>query len=496
MPPIPQNTPARRAAAIIAGLLIPLGFAPFHFYALPILSLAALFYCWSRAASAREAFILGYLFGLAMFGLGVHWLHISINLFGGVNLIGAWFFTGGLVAILALYPAVCGYLCRRCYHRYRLLAAAPLWTLTEWGRGWLLTGFPWLNLGASQTDGPLAGYAPLIGAYGLSFIVAALAVACVYLLRGRGRARGLAALGVAALIGAGLAFKQHAWTSDNGQRLSVALIQGAIPQELKWRAAMRRRTFEIYTGLSAPHWGADLIIWPETAIPSLYQNAADFIAPLEARLANTGALFMGGLAYKDEASGAYHNSVLLLDGGHRFYHKHRLVPFGEYLPLKALLGGIIDFLRIPISDFSPGDPAQKLLPTAKAVFGMSICYEAAYDTAIRRALPAAHILINVSNDAWFGDSLAPHQHLQIARMRALENGRALLRATNNGISAIIDHHGKVVARAPQFKPYALRAEVKLFEGATPYSRHGNFPILLLTLALALLGAVLERKGRG
>ena len=314
-------------------------------------------------------------------------------------------------------------------------------------------------------------------------------------MRGRGRARGLAALGVAALIGAGLAFKQHAWTSDNGQRLSVALIQGAIPQELKWRAAMRRRTFEIYTGLSAPHWDADLIIWPETAIPSLYQNAADFIAPLEARLANTGALFMGGLAYKDEASGAYHNSVLLLDNGHRFYHKHRLVPFGEYLPLKALLGGVIDFLRIPISDFSPGDPAQKLLPTAKAVFGMSICYEAAYDTAIRRALPAAHILINVSNDAWFGDSLAPHQHLQIARMRALENGRTLLRATNNGISAIIDHHGKVVARAPQFEPYALRAEVKLFEGATPYSRHGNTPILLLTLALALLGAVLERKGR-
>ena len=496
MRPVLKNALARRALAAVAGLLVPLGFAPFHFYPLPVLSLAVLFYLWLRADSAREAFILGYLFGLAMFGLGVYWLHISINLFGGVNLIGAWFFTGCLVAIIALYPAVCGYLCRRFYRRYRLLAPAPLWTLTEWGRGWLLTGFPWLNLGVSQTDGPLAGYAPLIGAYGLSFIVAATAAAGVGLLGGRGRARGLAALSLAVIVAAGLPLKQHAWTDDNGQRLNVALIQGAIPQELKWRAEMRRGTYEIYTALSAPHWSADLIIWPETAIPSLYQRAADFIAPLEARLKNTDTLFMSGLAYKNQASGQYHNSILLLDDGHRFYHKHHLVPFGEYLPLKPLLGGVIDFLRIPMSDFSAGDPARKLLPTARAVFGMSICYEAAYDTAIRRSLPAANILINVSNDAWFGDSMAPHQHLQIARMRALESGRYLLRATNNGISAIIDNRGRVVQRSPQFEPHALRAEVKLFEGATPYSRHGNSLIVLIALGLALLGAVLERKGRG
>ena len=478
--------------ALLCGAVLPFAFAPYGYYPIAGLALASLFYlCFN--VKPREAFIRAYLFGFACFGIGVNWLHISINLFGGVNLAGALFFTYLLVAFLALYPALCTWLAVRFFKNLALYALPFLWLLTEWLRGWFLTGFPWLNVGTSQTDSLLASYAPIIGDYGISLSIALLAMALVVVLTGKTMAKGLAMLSIFAILGIAMVLKPVTWTAASETELDVALIQGAIPQKIKWNRDQRQPTLEIYSELTRPYWNSDLIIWPETAIPSLYHLADDFIQRINKEKQDSDALFLSGLAYKDPQSGNYFNSILLIDNDvHRFYHKYQLVPFGEYLPLKPILGRLLRFLQIPMSDFSSGDASMKTLITEQGVFGMSICYEDAYAKEIRKSMPKANLLINVSNDAWFGDSLAPHQHLQIARMRALENGRYLLRATNTGISAIIDERGIIRQQSPQFVAHALAGRVQLFSGATPYSQWGNLPLLAVVLLVLLILLSLPR----
>lgn len=488
-----ENKLTKRLSSIIAGGLVPFAFEPIGFYFLSFISLAILFYLWYKTDSAKEVFILGYLFGLSMFGIGVNWLHISINLFGGMHIIGACFFTFLLIAFISLYPALCGYLAHKFFKKYYLFALPPLWLITEWARGWVLTGFPWLNIGTSQTDSLLANFAPVIGDYGISFVVCIIAISIVSLFIGKLKIKIISTSIILLIFVASLLLEKVNWTETNGQTLDVTLVQGAIPQEIKWHPEFRDKTYEIYSGLSQPYWSSDLIIWPETAIPSYYHTASDFIDKILETRQNANAYFMSGIVNKDSASDKYFNSILLIDGAHRFYNKHHLVPFGEYLPLKPMLDRFLRFLQIPMSDFSSGKFENKILKTDKAVFGMSICYEDAYGTEIRQALPDANILVNVSNDAWFGDSFAPHQHLQIARIRAIESGRYLLRATNTGISAVIDNKGKVIAKSPQFKPHALNAKAELFNGATPFSRYGNTFILSLSFFILLLSFLINRK---
>jgi len=490
---LPENIIIRRCCAIIAGGLVPFAFAPFNFYFLSLFSLSSLFYLWFETKSKRETFIIGYLFGFAMFGIGVNWLHISINLFGGMNLIGAFFFTYLLIAFISLYPALCGYIAARFFKDFYIIVIPALWLLTEWCRGWVLTGFPWLNIGTSQTDSPLVNFAPVIGDYGISFITCILAMAITVLLTKKAKFRLGSCIVIIFILASAFALSDKNWTEKKTDILNVTLVQGAIPQKIKWNPEYRKKTYDIYSGLSEAYWSSDLIIWPETAIPSYYHIADDFLKPIEQKRKISNTLFMSGIVNKDQSTNKYYNSILLMDNEHRFYNKHHLVPFGEYLPFKSLLGEILRFLRIPMSDFSAGDSKQKIFRTDKAVFGMNICYEDAYGTEVRKSLPDANILINVSNDAWFGDSLAPHQHLQIARMRAIENGRYLLRATNTGISAVIDNKGKIVARSPQFEAHALQATAELFIGTTPYSRYGHYPVLIFSFLILLLSFILQRK---
>jgi apolipoprotein N-acyltransferase len=490
---LPKNKLARRFIALIAGALIPFAFAPFNFYFLSFISLSVLFYLWYETESGYETFLLGYLFGFAMFSIGVSWLHISINLFGGMNIIGAYFFTFLLIAFISLYPALCGYFANHFFKDFYIIALPALWLLSEWCRGWVLTGFPWLNIGTSQTNSLFANFAPMVGDYGISFIVCIVSISIVVLFRGKTKTKIMSSLVMTFFLISSSLLSSINWTEKNGKDLSVTLVQGAIPQEIKWHPEFREKTYEIYSGLSQPYWSSDLIIWPETAIPSYYHLADDFIDRISEQQSNSKTLFMSGIVNKDQTSNKYFNSILLIDKEHLFYNKHHLVPFGEYLPLKSLLDRILRFLQIPMSDFSSGNFENKILETDKAIFGMSICYEDAYGTEVRQSLPDANILINVSNDAWFGDSFAPHQHLQIARMRALENGRYLLRATNTGISAVIDNKGKVVARSPQFKPHALYAQAALFTGATPFSKYGNAITLNLCFFILLISFALQRK---
>ncbi len=480
--------------ALVAGLVLPLGFAPYGWYPLTVASLAVLFRLWLHSPPVR-AFRHGWIYGLGMFGGGVYWIQISIHQFGLPVLAFSVSMTALFVAFMALYPALAGWLSARlpCASMYRrlLLLFPALWTLIEWLRGWLFTGFPWLTLGYSQIDGPLSAYAPLGGVYSVSLAAALLAgsLAALSLRRWGGI--------IPFLLVGGLAWPldSRSWTGPDGPAARVALIQGGIEQAVKWDPAQRQETIDHYLALTRPHWNLRLVIWPETAIPAFYSELQDFFQALHAAAAARGSAMLIGVPYNPpHDQGRYYNSVIALGTGAGRYDKRHLVPFGEYIPFGDLLKPVLFFLKIPMSDFSRGDPVQPLINAGGIPVSVSVCYEDAFGGEIIPALPAARLLINVSNDAWFGDSIAPHQHLEMARMRARETGRYLLRAANNGITAIIDARGRVVARAPQFVPYALTGEALPYAGATPYVRFGNAPVLLL-LAGALLVAVVPAARR-
>jgi apolipoprotein N-acyltransferase len=374
------------------------------------------------------------------------------------------------------------------------VAFAGIWTVTEWLRGWVLTGFPWLYFGYSQVESPLAGFAPLGGALGISFAVALLGavLAVAYratTARGRGVALGLAI----ALIACGAILRRIDFGEAAGAPLQVALIQGNISQPIKWLPEERDSSLVLYRQLSEPHWGRDVILWPETAIPAFPDQVRDFLTEVGTRALDEGTALLTGIPTWPERATGYRNSVIAIAEEPGRYDKHHLVPFGEYLPLRPLLGPILDFLAIPMSDFQAGEPAQEPIRIRGLPVSVTICYEDAYSSVVRRSLPEAALLVNVSNDAWFGNSLAPHQHLEIARMRAMEFRRDLLRATNTGISAIIDAHGRIVTRSAQFTATAISGEVRMRQGATPYALTGNPPIVLLSL-LAMVPAWRRRAG--
>lgn len=482
-------------ACLLAGAATTLAFAPFTYHYIAVLTIAVLFYSWSKTGAGTALFT-GYLFGLGLFGTGLSWLHISINLFGGVNLAGAWLLTCLLVAFLALYPALAGYFGRKLSNNAAvllLLCLPAAWTLGEWFRGWVLTGFPWLALGYSQIDGLLVHVAPVLGVYGVSWMVCFVAGLLVLFLYTGNKQRLAIVIVLATGISVLLTLSHTQWTQDDNNEISVALVQGAVPQAMKWRPEQRQATIDLYTTLTDPYWNdSDLIIWPETAIPLLYHQATPLIDALQEKARHHQADLLTGFAIKDLDRNKFFNSIIVIGRDIEIYNKRHLVPFGEYLPLNSLLRPLLKILSIPLSDFSAGS-GRPLLQAGGIPVGVSICYEDVFGEETIDALPEAGVLINVSNDAWFGDSLAPHQHLQMARMRAKETGRYLLRSTNTGISAIIDQQGTIIGRSPQFRPDVLSGRVKTFSGGTPYSHVGNIPVVVFMLLLAGTAVVIERR---
>ena len=481
--------------AVGAGALAPLAFSPFDAFFLAPVSLAVLFVLWLAVTPARAAWR-GWLFGLGLFGFGVSWVHESFQ-FSQVALPLAIVLTALLVAYLAAFPAALGYVLVR-FSRgsswLRLVGLFPAaWVLSEWVRGWFLTGFTWVQLGYSQLGWPLAGLAPILGVYGVSWAVAISAGLLVMAIRA-GAGRRILYIGIlAALWGLSWAMGLITWTQAAGPATKVALIQGNVPQHLKWLPSQRQPTLERYVAMTRRHWDAALVIWPETAVPAYYHQAAEFLAELGQEAYRHDSELLVGIPVKETGGSRYFNSVVAVGEQEGAYHKRHLVPFGEYIPLKGLLGPVLDLMRVPMSDFSAGSNDQSLLQAAGHRIGVSICYEDAFGEEVIEALPEATLLVNVSNDAWFGESIAPHQHLQIARMRALETGRYLLRATNTGISAIIGPAGELLAKAPQFKAHVLSGQVIPMQGSTPYGRFGNLPVVLLLLAVAGLAAALTRR---
>ena len=490
---------AERAIAALLGAVTVAGYAPFHLFPLPLLTFAGLFFLWQRTAHARDAAWLGFFFGLGWFGAGVSWVYISLNVFGAMPAPLAAAVTLLFCAYLALFSAAAGWLSRRWNFspalRWILFVPAVL-TLLEWLRGWLFTGFPWLNPGYTQAPAsPLAGYAPLLGVHGVTLLLLATAGALCWmgLNRASWRAQWLWPAALLATWITGAALKTVAWTEPTGTRISVSLLQGNVAQDLKWREDQLRATFATYHALVSASTSR-LIILPETALPIFLRDVpADYLEALAAQARrNNGDVLIG--VPERLPNGDYYNSVVSVGTADRQnYRKTHLVPFGEFIPLRPLLGAIVSKLAIPLQDFARGAADQQPLAVAGEQIAVNICYEDAFGEEIIRQLPQATLLVNVSNVAWFGRSIAPQQHLQIAQMRALETGRTMLRATNTGMTAVINPSGHIEAVAPEFTQTVLTHTVAGMRGATPYVRWGNAAALALCLAGIIITVIAYRR---
>jgi apolipoprotein N-acyltransferase len=477
-----------RLLAILAGALTTPAFAPFHLWPLALLGPGLLLLLWTRGE--RPGFATGFFYGLGLMGSGVSWLYVSIAQFGDLGWLFPLVATLGFVMLMALYYGLLGWLAGRLRNSRQVALALllpALWTLVEWLRGWFLSGFPWLQLGYSQIDGPLSGYGPLLGVLGISWMVVLSAGLMLLLMEG-GKTRWLALAALLLVWGGGYTLSYSTWTRASGEPLQVVLVQGNIPQALKWAPEQLTPSLVLYAQQSKPHFNKDLVVWPETAV-SAFQFQVDeaFLQPLEAEVKRQGGHLVFGVVQMDEAHERYFNAMVALGNPQQdSYFKRHLVPFTEYLPLKSILWPLVDLFTIPMSDFTAGSDSQPLMQVGPHQVGMSICYEDAFGNEMIQALPQAAYLINASNDAWFGHSLAPYQHLQIARMRALETGRYLLRATNTGISAIVGPKGQLLKRAPLLMFDVLSGEIEPMSGSTPYARMGNIPLLALLLLMLVL----------
>jgi apolipoprotein N-acyltransferase len=475
---IKSNSLFANLVCLLAGALLILAFAPFGWFFIAPLALAVLFFFWLDV-SPKQAFMRGFMFGFGMFGFGVSWVYISIHRFGNANVALAALITILFVIVLALFPAIQGYLTTKFLpkkHFMKLLMIFPVgWVLFEWIRDWLFTGFPWLFLGYSQTNSPLRGYAPILGCYGVSFLVVfstgLLVIIVKFVIPAKaGIAQKLIPVcaGITLIIIwlAGGMLAQIQWTKPIGKPIKVSLIQGNIPQQLKWNPDEIWPTIKRYQQLTTQSLTSDLIIWPEAAIPMALTYPDDYLTSLAQMAKQHNTSIILGVPLQD--NGKYYNAAIALGNGQGIYYKRHLVPFGEYLPLEAITDKILNLFNIPISDLHPGPQKQNLLKVNNIYIAPFVCYEMAYSALVRSDLPKAQILITISNDAWFGKSIASAQHLQIGQMRALESGRYMLFSTNNGITAIINPNGKIIKSLPRDKTAVLTGMVQPMSGRTPY----------------------------
>ena len=482
--------------ALFAGISCVFGFAPFGFSVIPVLALAVLFSLWLRAGSARTAAWLGFAFGLGLFSAGIGWIYIAMHQYGNMPLLLALLAALLFAAFWALLPALAGYVQARfpVSNWLRITMVMPaVWALLEWFRGLLVTGFPWLTLGYAHSDSPLAGYAPVLGVYGVSFAAAASAGLLLLLWRARWNKQGkLALVLLLSIWGLGALLRTVAWTQPHGEPFSVALAQGNIPQNLKFNEDALVGTLETYRRLVEQN-PARLTVLPETALPLLrHEVPENFVQRLRDQARQNGGDVLIGVFVRN--NGSYYNSVFTLGvADEQHYYKQHLVPFGEFIPLRPLLGWFINgVLDIPMGDLARGDARQAPLAVAGQQVAVNICYEDVFGEEIIRALPQATLLVNVTNDAWYGNSPVAAQHNQIAQFRALETGRMMLRATNTGVTSIIGANGRVLQQLPQHEEGVLLGMAQGYQGITPYVRWGNAAVLLL-LAAMLAYAWLRRK---
>jgi len=483
--------------APLLGVAATLGYAPYGQWYLSLLALALLLALAARATPARAAG-LAWLYGFANFGTGLYWVYISTHVYGGAP---AWL--GGLLLLglssyLALYPALAVGLASR----FGLLRSPAgwvgvpaLWVLLELVRGWFYSGFPWLSLGELAVDTPLSRLAPLVGVPGLSGVLVAAAYALFRLgVEHTGKARLLAAAVLVAPMLSALLPRPSSWTEPDGAPQVVALVQSNIPQDEKWLPAMRYEALVRHWRLTQQAWPASVVVWPEVALTQPYHQLKDsYLADLGKQASERQATLLLGILVFD--GDRHYNSVVSVGAATGRYDKRHLVPFGEYFPIPDFLRPIMDVLETPYSDFDFGADDQPLLKLDGHAVEASICFEDVFGAEIAARARDAAYLVNVTNDAWFANSSAPHQHLAFSRLRAMETGRWMLRAANTGISALINPDGEVVQRTRQFEQAVLRGEVEPRRGQTPYQRWGDAPAWIGSTLLLLAAVLWQRRAR-
>lgn len=491
--------------AALAGPLITLSLAPYDLWPLAVLAVL-LFALTVQTATTGVAVFRGWLMTATMFLSGASWIYVSIHEHGHAPVWLASTLTGGFCLAMGLFGVFPAWLYARFFNRSfagQTLGLAALWVLGEWFRSWFLTGFPWLYLGYSHTEHLLSGWAPVGGTFFISLIIATTATAAAHWLRVRTDRRALALLAALTVLWiAGPLLARVDWTTPvNGKPIRVALIQANVPQQQKWSDAALAPTLRYYydtTRALAPEH--DLVIWPETAIPRLYQRIVPFIGKVDQLASEHNSAVLTGIPYgfENDYGPGYYNSIIAMGNASGIYHKRHMVPFGEYVPLESLLRGLIAFFDLPMSAFSKGPQAQERIKvTTKAgdevLISSYLCYEVSYPDVAPYAMPDASLMLTASNDTWFGDSIGPLQHMQIAQMRALEAGRYLIRATNNGVTALVDARGRIYQRIPQFTREILRGEVLAMQGMTPFARTGDWPVLGLCVVVLVLARVTSRR---
>lgn len=487
----------RLIIAFLLGGITVLGFAPFYFYPVPVITLTLLALLWRKSSSSVQAATAGFAFGMGLFGAGVTWLYVSLHDFGHMEPALAVLALIVLCAYLSLFPALAGWMTALRWFRTSWAwpgMVAALWALMEWLRGTLFTGFPWLAVGYSQApNSPLAGFAPIAGVYGVSLLLVLSAAWLACWLENRQNRRFLLWLGSVWIVGLGL--QQIRWTEPEGEPVTVSLLQGNIPQNKKWEPEHLAATMRAYVRL-VQESPSQLIVTPEISFPLYYDQAPrDYLELLAEHARSRQGNVLVGLVERTPADDSYYNTMFSFGiSPEQSYRKYHLVPFGEYIPLKAVFGWVIDVLHIPLSDFSRGRLNQPPLDLAGQRVAVNICYEDVFGEEIIMKLPQASLLVNVSNDAWFGHSIGPRQHLQISQMRALETGRYMLRATNTGVTAVINERGEVLQQLEMFTTAGLHSSAQGFSGATPYVRLGNSLVFGLISLFLLAGGVVAFSG--
>ena len=485
-------------ASVLCGAVSVLAFAPFGLWPVLPVALALFFILLFHTRTGFSAFCFGYLFGIGFFGCGTYWVFHSMHLFGGASGVLAGFGTLVFVMIWSVIPAGFCVVAHRLIGRdffWFVFIAPSLWLLSEWIRSWFLSGFPWLTIGYSSLHSPLAGFAPVGGAFLNSLLIALCSGLIAWSVHSRRVIAVVTSVVVMLLLsGAGYALKSIEWTQPLDRSVDVTMVQGNIEQELKFQPDLIEDSLGLYASLSET--GAELVIWPETAVPALYSDVADWEREFSAKMAAAGTTVMsGGFTSNDDYS-KFYNSIKVLDGTEeQLYVKRHLVPFGEYIPLRSIMSVFSEYIVLPLSDISPGTGPVHPIAVNGVNYGMSICYEDVFGNEMRGQFPEANVLVNISNDGWFGDSSAPHQHQEMAAMRSLEFGRPMLRATNTGISSLIDHLGNVVSQSPQFEAAAIDVTVIPREGVTPFVRFGDSLVLVISVLMLFLGYLGSRRKR-
>ena len=483
--------------ALIAGAGIFLGLSPYNLWYIAALSVLIFAVLWRQNLSVKQSFILAISFYLGMFGTGIHWLYVSIHTHGQVPALLAIIFTAGFACLMALISSLPWLLSPVFKNGGRMLAFPALWLLSEWGRGWILTGFPWLYVGQSHLDTPLAGWMPVSGVLGAGMAVAISAIAIIYIFTERTLLAVIAQSAVLIFIWAGGgSLNKIEWTEVTGDEISATLIQPNIQLAEKWNPAKAQEILDILHAETEQHWENNLLIWPEAALPYVGEDARSYLAVIEERANRENTAFISGYLTYDIEARRFHNAIGGVGLAKGEYLKQRLVPFGEYVPFEDQLRGIMHFFNFPMSVISPGSNQQS--PLSFDLNGQSyiaapaICYEIAYAPLVAKLAKDANLIVTLSNDAWFGDSIGPWQHAQIAQVRALENRKPVVRVTNTGITISIGHRGDVLDSIPQFQPGSLSTKITARSGSTPFSRYGNWPALAIAMLLLAASVMLGK----